>query len=97
MSGTFFLTWQVYRLFSAIMPRAKRVTLGGYVYHVLNRANGRLRIFRRFDDFAAFEQILSEGIERFGMRLRGCCIMSNHWHLVLWPVGRPGIAGVTKQ
>jgi len=72
--------------FSDIMPRAKRITLGGYAYHVLNRANGRLRVFRKHGDFLAFEQILAEGIERFGMRLCGYCIMSNHWHLLLWPV-----------
>ena len=68
------------------MPRTKRIALGGYVYHVLNRANGRLRIFRKDDDFLAFEQILGEGIERFEMRVCGWCIMSNHWHLLLWPV-----------
>jgi putative transposase len=67
------------------MPRIKRITLGGYVYHVLNRANGRLRIFRKEDDFLAFEKILAEGIERFSMRICGWCIMSNHWHLLLWP------------
>lgn len=68
------------------MPRAKRITLGGYAYHVLNRANGRLRIFCKHDDFLAFEKILAEGIERFGMRLCAYCIMANHWHLLLWPV-----------
>jgi len=68
------------------MPRAKRITLGGYTYHVLNRANGRLRIFRKDDDFLAFEQILAEGIMRYSVRLCGYCIMSNHWHLLLWPV-----------
>jgi putative transposase len=68
------------------MSRAKRVTLGGYVYHVLNRANGRLRIFRRNDDFLAFEKILAEASKRFNMRVCGYCIMSNHWHLLLWPV-----------
>ncbi|MEJ2650171.1 MAG: hypothetical protein P8016_17395 [Sedimentisphaerales bacterium] len=47
------------------MARAKRVALGGYVYHVLNRANGRLRIFRKYDDFLAFEQILAEAIGQF--------------------------------
>jgi putative transposase len=67
------------------MPRRKRITLGGYVYHTLNRANGRLRIFRKDDDFLAFEQILSEGAERFSMRICGYCIMGNHWHLLLWP------------
>jgi putative transposase len=69
------------------MPRPKRIALGGYVYHVLNRANGRLRIFRKPGDFLAFETILAEGIERFAMRICGYCIMSNHWHLVLWPRG----------
>lgn len=69
------------------MSRAKRITLGGYAYHVLNRANGRLRIFRKQGDFLAFEYILSEGIERFRMRICAYCIMTNHWHLLLWPVG----------
>ena len=67
------------------MGRNRRITLGGYVYHVLNRANGRLRIFRKDSDFLAFEQILAEGIERFDMRICGYCIMGNHWHLLLWP------------
>jgi putative transposase len=67
------------------MSRPKRITLGGYVYHVLNRANGRLRIFRKKDDFLAFENILAEGIENFQMRICGYCVMPNHWHLLLWP------------
>jgi len=40
------------------MARPKRMALGGYVYHVLNRANGRLRIFRKRGDFLGFEKIL---------------------------------------
>jgi len=67
------------------MPRKKRITKGGIAYHVMNRANGRLRIFKKDLDFIAFENILGEGIERFGMRLCGYCIMSNHWHMLLWP------------
>jgi putative transposase len=69
------------------MPRPERLTLGGYVYHVLNRANGRLRIFRKEDDFLAFEKILAEGVGRFGVRVCGYCLMGNHWHLLLWPPG----------
>jgi putative transposase len=67
------------------MPRPKRIAKGNIVYHVLNRANGRLRIFKKPADFEAFEQILAEGVDLFSMRLCGYCIMSNHWHLVLWP------------
>ena len=39
------------------MPRRKRITLRGYVYHVLNRANGRLKIFKKQGDFEAFGYI----------------------------------------
>ena len=69
------------------MTKRARITLGGYVYHVLNRANGRLRIFRKTGDFLAFEKILAEGLARVPMRLCGYCLMSNHWHLLLWPRG----------
>jgi putative transposase len=69
------------------MPRSLRQTEGDIVYHVLNRANGRLQIFRKPGDFIAFEQILAEGIERFDMRICAYCVMGNHWHMVLWPRG----------
>ena len=68
------------------MPRLKRIAKGGIVYHVFNRANGRLRIFKKNGDFEAFEKVLCDGVERFEMRLCGYCVMGNHWHLVLWPV-----------
>jgi len=55
--------------YSAGMPRRKRIALGGYVYHVLNRANGRLKIFKKHGDFEAFEKIIAQGLERFSMRL----------------------------
>jgi putative transposase len=67
------------------MGRARRAADGGIVYHVLNRANARLPIFERDEDFAAFERILAEGCERYDMRILAYCLLSNHWHWVLWP------------
>jgi putative transposase len=67
------------------MPRHARVITGGYVYHVLNRANGRLRLFRKNADFAAFEQILAETQARSPLRLLAYTLMGNHWHFVVWP------------
>jgi putative transposase len=53
---------------------------------MLNRANGRLPIFQKDDDYAAFERILGEALEHVpGMRLLAFCLMPNHWHLVVWP------------
>jgi putative transposase len=59
--------------------------LGGYVYHVLNRANGRLRLFKKDADFKAFEQVLTEAFERVPLRILGYAVLGNHWHFVVWP------------
>jgi putative transposase len=67
------------------MPRAKRQSPGGIVYHVLNRANARQTIFQGPSDYKAFVKILAEGLVKIPMRLTGYCLMSNHWHLLLWP------------
>ena len=67
------------------MGRPKRATPGGLIYHVLNRANARLPIFESDGDFAAFERVLTEAVERTQTRLLSYCLMHNHWHLVVWP------------
>ena len=67
------------------MPRSRRIIKANIAYHVLNRANGRLRIFKKDADFEAFKNILAQAVTRFKIRLTGFCIMSNHWHLLLWP------------
>jgi len=58
---------------------------GGLVYHVLNRANGRLRLFKKDDDFLAFERVLLLAHRRVPIRLLDWCLMPNHWHLILHP------------
>jgi putative transposase len=67
------------------MPRTARNAPGGIVYHVLNRANGRLRLFRKEADFLAFERVLLLAHRRTPIRILDWCVMSNHWHLVLFP------------
>lgn len=69
------------------MGRALRVAQGGLIYHVLNRANARLPIFEKDEDYRAFERVLVEVRERIPMRILAYCLMPNHWHLVLWPRG----------
>lgn len=67
------------------MPRKPRATPGGIVYHVLNRANASLTIFRDDDEYAAFEQALAEAHARVPVRLLAYCLMPDHWHLIVWP------------
>lgn len=67
------------------MGRPHRTATGGLVYHVLNRANARMRIFQKDEDFDAFERIVAEARDREEMRILAYCVLSNHWHFVLWP------------
>jgi putative transposase len=67
------------------MGRPLRVDVGGYVYHVLNRASARVPMFDGAVDYQQFEQVLQEAQMRSGMRILAYCLMPNHWHLVLWP------------
>ena len=67
------------------MPRINRVDVGNLVYHVINRSNARMKIFRTPKDYQAFENVLQEAKEKFNMRILGYCIMPNHWHLALYP------------
>ena len=59
--------------------------MGGYVYHVLNRAVGRATLFTKDGDFAAFEKVKREALDWQPTRLITYCLMPNHWHFVLWP------------
>ncbi len=67
------------------MPRTSRIAVGGEVYHVINRANGRLTIFNTKEDYQLFEKLLLETKELIDMRILAYTIMPNHWHLVLHP------------
>lgn len=74
------------------MPRAARVAPGGVIFHVLNRANGRLRIFEKDQDYESFKRVIGETVEKIPVRILAYSIMPNHWHMVLWPT-RDGALG----
>ena len=67
------------------MPRVARSAPGGLVYHVLNRSVGRIRLFRNHADFEAFERVIIEAHTRHPIRILSYCVLSNHWHFVVWP------------
>jgi len=71
--------------YNKTMPRSARVDIGGEIYHVINRANGRLQIFNTDEDYKLFEQLLLETKEIFDMRILAYELMPNHFHLVLYP------------
>jgi putative transposase len=67
------------------MPRTARASAGGICYHVLNRGNGRAKVFHNDAEFAAFVELLGEAEERLSSRPLAYALMPNHFHLVLWP------------
>jgi putative transposase len=67
------------------MPRRARAIIGGLIYHVLNRSNGRATLFRKPDDYEAFSRTLRDAHQRSPLRLLSFCVMPNHWHFVVWP------------
>lgn len=67
------------------MGRALRTDVGDMVYHVLNRANFRFKLFSKNGHYQEFLNILREALDFVPMRILSYCLMPNHWHLVLYP------------
>ena len=67
------------------MGRVRRVDVGGIIYHALNRANFRSRLFRRNAHFQEFLEMVEESRSSVPVRILAYCLMPNHWHLVLQP------------
>ena len=43
-------------------------------------------MFRKEGDFQAFQRVLVEAHERQPIRVLAYCVLSNHWHFVVWPM-----------
>lgn len=67
------------------MGRAPRIDIGNQFYHIINRANARLPIFKKEKDYEAFEKILEEAKNKYEIKILAYCLMPNHWHLILNP------------
>ena len=55
------------------------------IYHALNRANFRSKLFRKAAHCEDFLGIVEEGLHFVPMRILAYCLMPNHWHLGLCP------------
>jgi putative transposase len=67
------------------------------LFHVLNRGVGRMRLFSKDKDYAAFEGLLEETWESRPVRICAYCLMPNHWHFVLWPERDGDLAAFLQQ
>lgn len=65
------------------MPRATRLVEDGGIYHILNRGNGRQRVFHKDGDYLAFLKLLGQMKDLYGIDLYAYCLMPNHFHLLV--------------
>ena len=67
------------------MPRAARASVGGMIYHALNRGNRRAEVFHKPADYDAFVEAIADARRRLPVDIFGYRLMPNHFHLVLHP------------
>jgi putative transposase len=67
------------------VPRIARGIADSFVYHVLNRGNGKQTVFHKDQDYQAFFDLLKEAKARYPIKIFAYCLMPNHFHLVLMP------------
>lgn len=79
------------------MSRARRIDIGGEVYHCLNRTVGRQKIFLEDSDYKSFENILEETKDITDVDIFAYCIMPNHFHIVLRPHHDGGLSDFMKR
>ena len=53
------------------------------IYHIYNRSNGRIPIFKTKGDLCYFMDLLKRYSLRFGLKIYHWVVMSNHYHLLL--------------
>ncbi len=63
------------------MARQLRIHVPGGLYHVILRGNGGQDVFFEDEDHYRLYLLMQEGVERFGHRIHGYCLMTNH---LLW-------------
>jgi len=68
-----------------LMPRIARIVIPAVPHHITQRGNNKQDVFFVDDDRAVFLKLLKQQAEKFGMRIDGYCLMTNHIHIVATP------------
>lgn len=64
------------------MSRSPRISVAGTIFHVLNRANSKLEIFRQNIDYQEFINLLAQSLKKYKIDIYSYQIMPTHWHIV---------------
>ena len=67
-----------------VMPRQLRIDYPGAIHHVLSRGDRRENIYHDEVDRQDFLKTLAETCQKTDWQVHAYCLMSNHFHVVLW-------------
>lgn len=73
------------------MARLPRLTLPGYLHHVIQRGNNRQSIVLDDTDRAALLDAVAENAQKYQVALHAYVLMDNHVHLLLTPETADGV------
>ena len=85
------------------MARPLRIVVPGGLHHLIARGNAKAKIFLDEFDFAAFLELATTTVERFGWICHAYCVLDNHYHLLVetprpnLPLGMRHLNGVFAQ
>ena len=68
------------------MPRIARGLRENCIYHVLNRGNGKQKVFHKEQDYKAFVDLMKEAETHYSVKIFAYCLMPNHFHIILMPL-----------
>ncbi len=68
------------------MPRGNRDIHENLIYHVLNRGNGKQKIFHKRYDYDVFIELMRQAKEEYPVKIYAYCLMPNHFHIVIMPL-----------
>jgi len=74
------------------MPRVARIVVPGAAHHVVQRGNNKQDVFFVDDDRRVYLELLREQGRRYGFRVDGYCLMTNHVHVVGVPEQEASLA-----
>ena len=67
------------------MARLPRLTIPGYLHHVIQRGNNRERIFTSAGDYEFMLALLAENARKYEVSIHAYVLMTNHFHLLATP------------
>ncbi|MDR3564758.1 MAG: transposase, partial [Negativicutes bacterium] len=65
------------------MARKLRLEYPGAIYQVMNRGDRREAVFQDHQDRQRFLETLGEACQKTSWQIHACCLMDNHFHLVI--------------